>query len=209
MKKLITTVSIFLVAFQFTACKKEVKKEEIKETPVVVKETAAFSLKEATNTVNFTAYKTTEKVPVKGTFKTVKITEGGEGESIKEAINGAQFKIPVGSIETKDDSRNAKIQQFFFSVMANSMTLTGKLNIATDSTGVADLTMNAVTQKLPFKYTIDGKTFSMKAIMNIDEWNAQSAVASLNEACKELHKGADGVSKTWSEVALEVSSTFK
>lgn len=207
MKKVITTISVFIIAFQFTACKKDVKKEDVKT--VVVEKTAEYAMEKATSTVSFTAYKTTEKIPVKGIFKTVRIGKNGEGASIKEAINGVEFKIPVGSIETKDASRNVKIQQFFFSVMANSMTLDGTLNIATDSTGVADVTMNSVTKKLPFAYTIEGNIFSMKALMNVDNWNAQSAVASLNEACKELHKGADGVSKTWSEVALEVTTVFK
>jgi len=45
--------------------------------------------------------------------------------------------------------------------------------------------------------------------MNLDTWNGQTAVASLNEACKDLHKGADGVSKTWNEVAIEVTSSFQ
>ena len=48
----------------------------------------------------------------------------------------------------------------------------------------------------------------MKATMDITKWNAVEALNSLNIACKDLHKGADGVSKTWSEVALNIKSTF-
>ena len=44
--------------------------------------------------------------------------------------------------------------------------------------------------------------------MNLDDWSAQKAVASINLACKELHKGKDGVSKTWSEVGIDISTTF-
>ena len=39
-------------------------------------------------------------------------------------------------------------------------------------------------------------------------WNAKSSLDSLNLICKELHKGLDGISKTWSEVAINISSTF-
>ena len=35
-----------------------------------------------------------------------------------------------------------------------------------------------------------------------EKWDALEALASLNEACKVLHTGADGVSKTWEDVAI-------
>lgn len=220
MKKIITLSIIALLSFQLTSCKKEEKKEEKKEkttettktetqTKVEEKSTARYSLKNADNTINFTAFKTTEKIPVKGVFTKVELTNGCEGNTIKDAINGAEFKVPVSSIETKDASRNFKIQKFFFQVMENTMDLTGKLKLTDDKNGVAEFTMNGVTKELPFKYTIIDQTFSMKTIMNIDNWNTQKALTSLNEACKDLHKGADGVSKTWNEVAIYVTSTFK
>jgi len=207
-----TLVGVFAIAFQLTSCKSEAKKEETKETTTTtapVEKTAPYSIKTANNSINFTAYKTTEKVPVKGVFKEIEVTSGGEGESVKEAINGAEFKIPISSLETKDNGRNLKIRKFFFGVMENTVDLTGKLTIENDSTGVAEFTMNSVTEKLPFTYTIQDKVFSMSTTMDIDKWNAKSAIASLNEVCKDLHKGADGVSKTWSEVAINVQSTFK
>jgi len=68
--------------------------------------------------------------------------------------------------------------------------------------------MNNITQELPFTYTIAGNIFTMKTVMDINKWNGQAAIVSLNVACKDLHKGADGVSKTWNEVAIEVVSIF-
>ncbi|WP_299680965.1 YceI family protein [uncultured Tenacibaculum sp.] len=213
MNKFLTIVSIVVLSLQFTSCKSEAKKEEKKEvettTETPVEKTAPFAIKNATNSINFTAYKTTDKVPVNGIFKKIEITKGGEGNSIKEAMNGAEFKIPVSSLETKDNGRNIKIRKFFFSVMANTVDLTGKITIDNDSLGTAEFTMNSVTEKLPFKYTINDKVFSMSTTMDIDKWNAQSAIASLNKVCEDLHKGADGVSKTWNEVAINVTSTFK
>ncbi len=195
-----------------TSCKSEAKKETQKEETTTVEKTestAPYSLKNADNSINFTAYKTSAKVPVNGTFKKIEITKGGNGNSVKEAINGAEFNIPISSLETKDNGRNLKIRKFFFGVMENTVSLTGKLTIETDSTGTADFKMNNVSQKLPFTYVINGKVFSMSTTMDIAKWNAQNAVDSLNIACKDLHKGEDGVSKTWSEVAIKASSTFK
>jgi hypothetical protein len=33
-------------------------------------------------------------------------------------------------------------------------------------------------------------------------------LASLNKVCEALHTGSDGVSKTWSEVTLNITSEF-
>ncbi len=206
MKKILTIVTVSFLAFQLTSCKPETKKEGT--TPPVEK-TPSYSLKNAKNNINFIAYKTTGKIPVKGMFKEVDVLKGGDGNSIREAVNGTKFKIPINSIETKDNGRNLKIRKFFFDVMENTVSLTGKLYIEDDSIGTAEFTMNGVTKKIPFTYTIQDKVFSMDATMDVEKWNAESAIDSLNVACKDLHKGADGVSKTWSEVAINVISVFK
>lgn len=173
------------------------------------KSDAAFVLKDATNSIQWTAYKTTEKVPVKGKFTKVSITAGGEGNSVKEAINNAEFSIPISSIFTSDSSRDYKIRKFFFGVMENTKLLSGQLVIENDSLGYANITMNGITNKLPFNYTIEGKAFSMQTKMDVLNWNAQNSIDSLNAICRDLHKGLDGVSKTWAEVAIDITSTFK
>ena len=61
------------------------------------KATAAFSVANAKNDIKFFAYKTTEKVGVAGWFKKVNVTSGGEGNSVKEAINNTEFSIPRSS----------------------------------------------------------------------------------------------------------------
>ena len=146
---------------------------------------------------------------MKGKFNKVIITAGGEGNSIKEAIHNAEFTIPISSIFTSDVSRDYKIKKFFFGVMENTQLLSGKLVIENDSLGYANITMNGITEKLPFKYGINGKVFAMSTQMEVLNWNAKSSLDSLNYICKELHKGLDGVSKTWSEVAINISSTFQ
>lgn len=210
MKKIAVLVVFLIVAFSISSCKSEKKPDysKSKEVKEEVKSTVAFSLKNANNEIIFTAYKTTDKVPVGGQFKKVDIISGGEGNSIKEAINNTEFSIPVSSLFTKDTSRDFKIKKFFFGVMDNTKLLSGTLTIENDSIGYTNIKMNGVTEKVPFKYTIKDKTFTMDATMDISKWNALEALNSLNTVCKDLHKGADGVSKTWSDVALHITSTF-
>tara|TARA_B110000967_G_scaffold47675_1_gene48326 strand:- start:10404 stop:11039 length:636 start_codon:yes stop_codon:yes gene_type:complete len=211
MKKIsIISFLIIATAFNFSGCKTEAKKEENKETIKVEtpKSTAPFAVVNATNDIKFTAYKTTDKVGVAGWFKKVEVLSGGEGMSVKEAINNTEFSIPVSSLMTKDTSRDYKIQKFFFGVMENTASLSGKLMITDDTAGIAEIKMNGITKEVPFTYTILDKTFSMTSKMDVTSWKATKALASLNKICELLHTGADGVSKTWSDVSLNITSTF-
>lgn len=210
MKRLIL-VTFVAVAFSFFACKSEKRPEYTKENKVETikkKSIAPFAFENANNSINFTAYKTTDKVAVGGQFKKVDIISGGEGNSIKEAVHNTEFSIPVSSIFTKDTSRDYKIKKFFFGVMDKTKLLSGKLVLENDSLGYANIKMNNVTQKVPFSYSINEKTFAMKATIDISNWNALEALNSLNTVCKDLHTGADGISKTWSEVALNITTIF-
>lgn len=200
-------VSLLFSLFILTACNSDKKTNKV--TEVEKKSTAAFAVSEATNNINWVAYKFTEKTGVKGKFKKVNVISGGEGNSIKEAIHNTEFEIPVSSIFTSDSSRDFKIRKYFFGIMPNPKLLSGKLMIENDSMGYANITMNGMTEKLPFKYSIKGKEFSMSTEMNVLEWNAGQSIDSLNAVCEDLHKGLDGVSKLWPQVSINVSSSFK
>lgn len=203
MKKTVIILSLVVaIMVNFSACKSEVKKDAEKT------EAAPFAIKYAKNDIKFTAYKTTAKVPVGGQFDKVEIVSGGTGNSVKEAINNTEFSIPVSSLMTKDSSRDYKIKKFFFGIMDNTALLSGKLKITDDTNGIAEIKMNGEMQSVPFSYTIVDKTFNMQATIDVNKWNASAALASLNKVCEDLHKGADGVSVTWSEVALNITSTF-
>ena len=205
MKKLLILTVLTVVSFQFTSCKTDEKKNAVKKEVKKV----AFSLETSNNSIDFTAYKTTDKIPVKGKFKKINITKNGNGSTAKGAINNAEFAIPVSSLFTSDVTRDSKLKEFFFGVMDTTSLLTGKLVLESDSTGVASITMNAVTADLPFFYSIKEKEFKLNATMNLDNWNAQNAINSLNVVCKDLHKAADGISKTWSEVDINITTIFK
>ena len=208
MKKIIYTLLI-ITSVNFISCKSEVKKENNEKVTTKTEEKALFSLKEANNLISWTAYKTTEKKPVNGVFQKVNIIANGEGNTIKEAINNTEFSIPVSSVFTKDTGRDFKIKKFFFGIMDKTELLSGKLILENDSIGYSNLTMNGITKKLAFKYSIKENSFNLKGSLKISDWNAENALNSLNEACKDLHKGSDGITKTWDEVTINITSTFK
>ena len=126
-----------------------------------------------------------------------------------EALNGAEFSIPISSLFTDEPVRDSKLKQLFFGVMDNTLSLSGTLNLVNNGTGSIDLLMNGVQQKVPITYIISGQLVELEGIMNLDDWKGQTALASINEACFDLHKGPDGVSKTWSEVAISAAVYLK
>lgn len=196
MKKVLfySLISLFI---SLNSCKKE--KAESTEK----KEISSHYIVDAKNsTVNWTAYKTSDKVPVKGVFTEVNIIKSADAHNQIDVLNGLEFEIPVTSIFSKDTIRDGKLNKFFFEAMKNTLKLKGTFSIEEDGKGKISLTMNGLTKDLSIDYSIQGENIEINAIMNVDTWEAQAALTTLNKACNELHSGADGVSKTWNEVAI-------
>lgn len=197
MKQLFYIAMILVLGGQLISCKKE--KENAVEAE---KAKIQFVVSEAGSSMEWTAYKTSDKVPVKGTFNEVKIVSSNPGDDAAGALSDLGFEIPVNSIFTNDSIRDGKLQKFFFEVMENSMTLKGKFNVKTENSGNLEISMNGLSKTLPFNYEVAQDTIHVNATMDLNDWGAQAALESLNEACKVLHTGSDGVSKTWNDVAL-------
>ena len=193
-KKISLISFVFLFSIAIISCKKDIQKEPAK-----------FSIEPKTITVNWTGYKTTDKVAVKGQFKEIEISNIKESGTAVDALNGVEFSIPISSLFTDEPIRDSKLKQLFFGVMDNTLSLTGTLNLSKDGTGAIDLLMNGVQQKIPVTYIASGQLVELEGTMNLDNWNGQAALASINEACFDLHKGPDGISKTWNEVAISAA----
>jgi len=199
MRNLFLYTLIIIFSFITFSCKKA--KTEVPK--------AKYSIETKTTTINWTAYKTTDKLPVKGIFNEINISNKKIAQTPKEALNGLEFSIPVNSIDTKNPDRDAKLIKDFFGAMKETQNLIGKINLGENGKGAVNLTMNGVTFKLPITYIISGQLAEIEATMNLDNWQAKLAIDALNKACNDLHKGADGISKTWNEVNLHIVSYLK
>ncbi|WP_303316111.1 YceI family protein [Flavivirga abyssicola] len=205
MKRIIAL--LVLISIGTTSCKQE-KKETKTDTPAQVEATEKFVIKPEATSVKWTAYKTTEKKGVGGEFSVLKF-ENKAGATPQEALNNLKFSIPVSSLFTKDESRDAKLKEFFFGAMLDTEFLKGTIKYVNDAC-VASITMNGVTNDLPLEVQItDARRVSMTGTMNLKDWNALGALESINKACFDLHKGPDGVSKTWEDVAIEVNTFLR
>lgn len=201
-KKINLMLGLFLV-LSITACKNPKKSQNSPSKQ------EAYTLVNSSATIKWTAYKTTDKKPVSGVFKTIDITKSKSGNSPLLTLNDTQFSIPISSIFSNNKDRDNKLQKMFFNVMKNTSLLTGTINANADNIGDLEITMNGETHKLPLTFTTVGDTLKFKGVMNLDQWQAIDALNSLNKACFDLHKGPDGVSKTWNDVLIEASVVVK
>lgn len=202
MKKL--ELGLIAICLCFISCGVE-KTEKIKSGTDEVK----YQIDSETISLDWIAYKTTEKKGVKGKFGKVNVTASDLSEEKAKAINNVSFSVPVSSLFTNDETRDWKLINLFFGVMDDTEFLSGTFHSheanMEDGKGVMDLTMNGKTCDLPYTYTLKGDSMFISTTLNLIEWNGQEALDSLGKACYELHKGADGVSKTWSEVDINAS----
>jgi len=200
MKKIIVFTLALIIGIASVSCKKEAKKVEGPQ----------FSVEPKTVTIKWTGYKTTAKIPVTGEFKIVEVSNIKEAPTAVEALNGTKFSIPVSSIFSGDPDRDGKLKQLFFGVMNATLSITGTVNLEEDGAGNINLSMNGVSKEIPIKYTVEDQMIKLNGTLDIvDDFSAQAAMESINTACLELHKGPDGISKTWTEVAISASAYLK
>ena len=199
MKKKLLIIALFSLTISLVSCNNigNKKSDDIEKH---------YTAEAKTTTINWTAYKTTSKVPVKGQFTKVKFTHIPEGASPREALNGLKFSIPVSSIFTKDSIRDGKLKKFLFGTMQDTEFIKGELKMVYENAGSVDITMNGITQTIPITYIISDQMTTIEAVLDLDNWKAEAAIKALNVACKALHSGADGIPKTWTDVKIEVAT---
>ena len=199
--KLIALGMILITAIGCKDSKKDTEEKTL-ETQTIAR---TYNVVNDSTKVSFTAYKTTDKVAVGGSFKEITLTNTGEGKTAFEALNGTKFSIPVSSLFTNDatGTRDPKILKFFFGMLKDTELISGEFKVTGENTCSIDVNLNGKTTNIPLNYTSNSDTsLSFDGVMNLENWDGLAAVASLNKACAALHTGKDGVSKTWSEVAV-------
>lgn len=217
MKKLILSIATIAT---LASCGGETKVGENTEAPIKDSTSTKESAKakvckkgydfDETN-IGFAGFKTTEKKPVKGYFKTFKVESTVIADTPEEIFANATISIPVNSIETKDVARNRRLRDNYFGSLSATESITGKIKgFEKDSSKVnVELTLNEIAKTIALDYRVNGDSLFIAGTLNILDFNGQPAIDALNEVCEALHKGADGVSKTWAEVDLNISTVVK
>ena len=88
MKKILNLCFVAMVTLAVVSCAKEKKAVE------TVQQKGDYSVDAENSTVQWTGYKTTDKIAVNGTFKEIKILNMASGTSAPTSIEGLEFEIP-------------------------------------------------------------------------------------------------------------------
>lgn len=189
-----------------TACNGETATEEVVEDAQEL-EICYYEYDHASSVMGWTAYKTTAKVPVSGSFNEVEVSDIGKTDDPIKLLESIKFSMSTASVETNDESRNKKIATFFFDEMNETAQIMGRVkSLNEDGSAVIEVSMNGVTTDVKGEYTLNEGKFDFNATIDIANWDALKALQSLSEACREKHTGDDGVLKTWQEVAISFST---
>jgi polyisoprenoid-binding protein YceI len=174
-------------------------------------EVCTYSYDSSATTIGFGAFKFTEKKEVKGGFLKFTVDSTQEAAYPIEVFKKANFKIDVAGLDTKDAGRDFNIKSSFFGKMDSTSFITGRVDVimVTASDVVVKLKMNNVEKNVALHYTVKDNEITLFGTINLNDFKAQKALASLNTTCKDLHKGSDGKSVTWPEVNIYVSTTLK
>jgi PBP1b-binding outer membrane lipoprotein LpoB len=193
----------FAAALLVASCAGE-PKEEIQHQP----EVCMYTYNPGSTTMEWTAFKFTEKAPVKGTFTEINIEGEKAAEDPMDLLKSLNFSIPVATISSQNEERDAKIVKHFFGTIGTEK-LTGRLiDLSPNGFAKMEIVMNGKLIPVKGSYTlVDGK-FDFSTTIDVADWNAMSGITALNTICKDLHTGADKVSKLWSEVDITFSTTL-
>jgi polyisoprenoid-binding protein YceI len=214
MKKIVLPIALF-AAFTITSCGGNDSVETTTEITTEQKGDICFySYDEAAGAqVKWTAFKTTAKIGVGGQFDQVNVSSGDKSTKITDILQHIKFNIPTASTNTANADRDKKIVESFFGVMKTTDLILGQVKSAKgdnkSGTCIFYLTLNNVEKETTLNYTVEESVIKLTGEIDMVDFNAEAAVASLNKVCEVLHTGADGVSKTWSTVELAIETTLK
>lgn len=161
----------------------------------------------------WTAFKTTAKIGVNGSFDKLKVSNNGSSTEIPALILNTKIKIALASINSDNPERDAKLVESFFGKLANTESFTGIVQECNGDNNsgnlVVLLNINKIDHAVAMTYTFADDLLEIAGTLDLLDWKAEDALESLNQACLDLHKGDDGVSKTWSDMEIKVLVPLK
>ncbi len=167
-----------------------------------------YNYDETSTSVKWTAFKFNEKTAVGGMFEKVNVLISAPSEDLFSTLTGASFTIPTESVNSSNEERDGKIKAHFFGAMSSTDVISGIVKSINETTANIEITMNGVSKDYQGSVSAEGAKVEFNTTINLNDFEANYAIDSLNAVCNDLHKGADGISKLWSEVDIKVETTL-
>ena len=205
------TILIFIL---FISCgrnnNKEVQQEKIKT------EVDSYQFDIENTKVIWNGYKTNDKVKVVGYFDEFSCDrEDQEFSSIEELVNGLQFSIKSSSSLSGDPMRDKNLQDHFFKYLTKDFVINGTLAQPINDSIDVTFDIFGQTKKIRLAFLdniIPGCPYfdhmvEIKGSINLEsQFDALKAYNAISNKCYDLHKGGDGISKTWKQVDVHIKA---
>tara|TARA_B100000676_G_C18049803_1_gene830361 strand:+ start:1353 stop:2000 length:648 start_codon:yes stop_codon:yes gene_type:complete len=202
---------ILLIILFFNSCVNDRNTEvQLEKTLVNSNENCVYSANLKATDVIWSGFKTTDKIKVTGKFNKIssnKIQNKNEFSNLSELIEDLDFSIDLSSSSSGDEIRDLNLKNYFFNLLASNFVLNGKFeNIEDDSVYVV-LDFFGKQKKVKLGYAYKNKMIQIKGSIDlVESLGAIKAFESISNKCYDLHKGPDGVSKTWKEVDVLIKA---
>ena len=209
----IKTLTI-LILILFISCgrnnNKEVEQEKIKT------ELDSYQFDIENTKVIWNGYKTNDKIKVVGYFNEFSFDrENQQFSSIEELVSGLQFVIKSSSSASGDPMRDQNLKDHFFKYLTKDFVINGTLGSPINDS--IDVTFDVFGEKkqirLAFLYNlIPGCPYydhilEIKGSINLkSQFDGLKAYNAISNKCYDLHKGADGISKTWKQIDVHIKA---
>jgi len=165
--------------------------------------TKTYTLKEEVPYVEWTAYKFTNKTGVSGIFDNVTHISVQKKGTVKQLLKNTSFTIETKSVNSNLKLRDERIYTYLFSKIGAEV-ITGEFLKVDEKGGEINVVIGKKSQLVPFTYSISTGKIKINTTINLMLWNASLGITALNEVCKDVHTGADGISKLWTDVDVVV-----
>lgn len=152
--------------------------------------------------IGFEAFKTPNKVGVKGNLNDFSIKGDLKGNNIQKLTKGISVIINSKIVKSGNQGRDAKIAKFFFGKMKNHE-IVATVKAINENYITLKIFMNGQTKDVPLKYEVKNNELTANGVIDIFDFDMHSSLKSLNQACRALHKG-----KTWNDVNLFLNVKF-
>ena len=203
-------IIILMIFISCNSNNKEYKQENI------ITEGDSYQFDIENTKVIWNAYKTNDKIKVVGYFNEFSCDrEKQRFSSIEELVNGLQFSIKSSSSSSGDVIRDQNLKDYFFKYLTDDFVIKGTLSqVVNDSIDVTFDVFGKTKQiRLAFLYNIIpgcpyyDHMLEIKGSINLEsQFDALKAYNAISNKCYDLHKGADGISKTWKQIDVHIKA---
>jgi polyisoprenoid-binding protein YceI len=154
--------------------------------------------------VKWTGFKTEKKLPVSGTFNSIKM-EIKSSADLSDFLKSANVIIKTSSLESKNPGRNENIISTLFALPSAEVIEGNIIEVSEDEKSlILNVTMNEVTNPVKMDYKIEKGNIIAIGSIDVLDFLMENSFMNFAEKCADAHEH-----KSFSDVDIEFTIPYK